>query len=454
MNFKKQFCLFIIFLAYIPVLSQSIRDGMRQPIPSMIMPVTFETFSTWTSDTASARVQILYRINGGFLFFSRSSNASKEEYTAQAEVVAEILDTLNNTVAREIQPVRVLRSSLPDETDKPNDIQGTLLFSLKPGIYHIMFEAKDSESGKSITNHDTRITIPKIQKDSINISVPLLVERLRNDSLTFVCPVFVPVNRGESISFGTPPPAYIFPVLTTDTLSDVKVHWKIIGRSDHDRDEKQQWSDSTYRIIQGVPQLTDTKNEIRCTIVDSNASSKVLYLPIPFEKIPEGHYRLALSLQAGNKHVEREWHFNILWKNKPRSLQNLDIAINALQHIATEGELSQMRGFLSNDSKKFEEFWKKKNPDTTRAFNPVMTEYYRRVDEAIQKYSSSKDEDGYKTDRGRILILFGHPSRTDRSLKPSSVPTEVWTYEKLRKYFIFTDRNRNGNYELTQAEIY
>ena len=159
-------------------------------------------------------------------------------------------------------------------------------------------------------------------------------------------------------------------------------------------------------------------------------------------------------MQAEKKHVEREWPFDVVWRNKPRSLVNLDIAINALQHIATEGEMSQMRGFLSTDSKKFSEFWKKKNPDTTRAYNPVMAEYYHRVDEAIQKYSTPKEVDGYRTDRGRILILFGHPTRIDRSLKPSSVPTEVWMYEKLRKYFIFTDRIRNGNYELTQAETY
>jgi GWxTD domain-containing protein len=455
MKFGKHYRLFVVLLLVsIPAMSQPARDNMQQPMPGMNMPVTFETFSTWTSDSTTAQVEILYRIDGRFLFFSRNSNTVKEEYTAQAEVIVEILDTLKNTVARKIQPVQVLRSSLPTETEKPNDIQGSLTFTLKPGAYHIVFEAKDSESGKSITNHDTRITIPKTQKDSISVSGPLLVERLRNDSLAFVHPLFTPVNRGESVSFGTTP-AYIFQIFAADTLSNFKLHWNIIGKSETDGDHEQHWSDSTYRVLNGLPHITSVNNGIRCTVIDSNMHSKIVYLPIPFEKIPEGRYRLTMTLQTGTKHLEREWHVEVLWKNKPRSLMNLDIAINALQHIATEEELSQMRGFLSsNNAQKFFEFWKKKNPDTTRAYNSAMAEYYRRVDEATQKYSTSKEGDGYRTDRGRILILFGHPSRTDRSLKPSSVPTEVWTYEKLRKYFIFTDRNRSGNYELTQAETY
>jgi GWxTD domain-containing protein len=269
-----------------------------------------------------------------------------------------------------------------------------------------------------------------------------------------VHPVFIPVNRGESIAFGTTS-AYVLQLLAIDSLSNFKLHWNIIGHPENDQDKEQRWSDSTFRVFNGIPQVTAEKNKICYTVLDSNVSSKIVYFSIPFEKIPEGRYRFLLSLQGNMIHLEREWNINVVWKNKPRSLMNLDIAINALRHIATEDELSQMRGFLSsNNTQRFYEFWKKKNSDTTRAYNPVMAEYYRRVDETIQKYSTSKEEDGYRTDRGRILILFGHPSRTDRSLKPSSVPTEVWTYEKLRKYFIFTDKNRNNNYELTQAETY
>ncbi len=113
-NIRKRLCLFFMLFAYVQTFSQSMRNEMRQEVPGISDPVTFETFSVWTSDSIAARVQILYRINGDFLFFSKNANAVKEEYIAQAEVVAEILDTLYNTVAREIQPVQIFPFFIAD----------------------------------------------------------------------------------------------------------------------------------------------------------------------------------------------------------------------------------------------------------------------------------------------------------------------------------------------------
>ena len=105
------------------------------------------------------------------------------------------------------------------------------------------------------------------------------------------------------------------------------------------------------------------------------------------------------------------------------------------------------RGYL-----RFMEFWKKRDPDTTTAYNEVMAEFYRRVDESIRRFSSLKENDGFKTDRGRIFILYGTPTTTERRLLPNSTPTEAWTYQNIRRKFIFTDPSRSGSYILTETE--
>jgi GWxTD domain-containing protein len=133
----------------------------------------------------------------------------------------------------------------------------------------------------------------------------------------------------------------------------------------------------------------------------------------------------------------------------------LNLAIDALKHIATEEEISSMTTLNSRKSmKEFQEFWRKQSPDTTCAYNPRMAEYYRRVDEAIKRFSTRDEMDGYRTDRGRILILFGSPSITNRLLKPNTPPSEIWTYEKLRKRLTFVDRQRIGNFILEKEEKY
>jgi hypothetical protein len=81
-----------------------------------------------------------------------------------------------------------------------------------------------------------------------------------------------------------------------------------------------------------------------------------------------------------------------------------------------------------------------------------MAEYYYRVDDALRRFSTSRENDGYKTDRGRIYILYGPPQKSERSLQPNSAPTEIWTYDRLHRRFIFIDTEKNGNYVLSQSE--
>jgi GWxTD domain-containing protein len=152
---------------------------------------------------------------------------------------------------------------------------------------------------------------------------------------------------------------------------------------------------------------------------------------------------------------KKDFLFDIIWPSRPHSLSDFKIAVDALHHIASEAELDSITAFSPSRSKRaFAEFWKKRNPDTTRAYNPVMAEYYRRVDISLKRFSTSNEADGYRTDRGRIYILFGSPSIINRLLKPNAVPTEIWTYEKLHRRFIFTDQRKTGNYLLIKMENY
>jgi hypothetical protein len=80
-----------------------------------------------------------------------------------------------------------------------------------------------------------------------------------------------------------------------------------------------------------------------------------------------------------------------------------------------------------------------------------MTQYYRRVDYAIRTFGTLRQPDGFRSDRGRIFILYGPASTTERSLDPSSGFKEVWVYSRFKKKFVFVDENKSGNYILVSA---
>jgi GWxTD domain-containing protein len=67
-----------------------------------------------------------------------------------------------------------------------------------------------------------------------------------------------------------------------------------------------------------------------------------------------------------------------------------------------------------------EQFWQRRNPDPDSTDNPVKEEHYRRIAYANEHYSSGMP--GWKSDRGRMYIIWGKPD----SLETHTLG-ETWT---------------------------
>jgi hypothetical protein len=77
-----------------------------------------------------------------------------------------------------------------------------------------------------------------------------------------------------------------------------------------------------------------------------------------------------------------------------------------------------------------------------------MAEYYRRVDHATRNFGTLRIPDGSRSDMGKIFILYGPATRTERSLNPGGGHIETWFYDRLRKKFVFVDQDKKGTYTL------
>ncbi len=64
-------------------------------------------------------------------------------------------------------------------------------------------------------------------------------------------------------------------------------------------------------------------------------------------------------------------------------------------------------------------------------------------------------KEGWKTDRGRVFIVFGPPDRVERGT-PSRYTQgdyEVWYYDELREKFVFLDEYGFGDFRLVLGNI-
>lgn len=98
-------------------------------------------------------------------------------------------------------------------------------------------------------------------------------------------------------------------------------------------------------------------------------------------------------------------------------------------------------------------FWKDRDPDPATDVNESRIQYARRLETVNQQFGNVQTP-GYKTDRGRVFLVYGQPDEIERN--PVSVdvkPYETWYYHSLQggSEFIFVDKSGFGIYELVHS---
>jgi GWxTD domain-containing protein len=163
-------------------------------------------------------------------------------------------------------------------------------------------------------------------------------------------------------------------------------------------------------------------------------------------------FTLRLDAGAGGRHETRTRTFTIRIPGVPASIHNLELAIRELRYIASSGEIKKMLQANGAERQRlFQEFWKKHDQNATGTENPLMEEYYRRVDYSNEHFATNRP--GWENDRGRIYIRYGEPTDVERHpFEAGSRPYEIWYYSALALRFEFVDVTGFGDYTLVSPE--
>jgi GWxTD domain-containing protein len=126
---------------------------------------------------------------------------------------------------------------------------------------------------------------------------------------------------------------------------------------------------------------------------------------------------------------------------------------------------------LKNDEEResfIQQFWDRRNPDPRSPYNAFKEEHYRRIAYANEKYASGIP--GWRTDRGRIYILWGKPDQLETHPtggiyyrnhlegggSTSTFPFEKWWYRHIDGVgddieMEFVDSSNSGEYRLAMS---
>jgi GWxTD domain-containing protein len=140
---------------------------------------------------------------------------------------------------------------------------------------------------------------------------------------------------------------------------------------------------------------------------------------------------------------------SVNWSGLDEHIRDLEEAIDQLQYIAKRNEIDHIKGGRTPAERltRFQAFWDKRDPTPNTPRNERMEEYYYRIDYANRRFTSLRD--GWRTDRGHVMVLFGEPDNVESHPFDFNVrPYEVWYYYRIGRRFVFIDRSNVGDYEL------
>lgn len=292
-------------------------------------------------------------------------------------------------------------------------------FDLAPGEYGLKCYVEDANSRVS-TAQETKFKV-KTFGDSLSLSSILLISEVVKDANG---ERYVP-NVSKLVSSKTKELPFYFEVY-----------------SDKDQDVYLDYTLTDWMKNKSFNQLDPHKLK---------AGANTIFYTIKNTNFSLGEYTLKVDLKDSDWNLIKSAEKNLTAKifGVPGSITDLDKAIDEMRYIASPEEMDSLQAGKNYADKlqRFMEFWDNKKPNKNSDDNPVLYEYFRRIDYANKNFKGLGE--GWRSDMGMIYVTFGPPSNVERHpLDPDSPPYEVWDYYELNRSFVFVDRTGFGDYRL------
>ncbi|MFZ1519150.1 MAG: GWxTD domain-containing protein, partial [Ignavibacteriaceae bacterium] len=137
------------------------------------------------------------------------------------------------------------------------------------------------------------------------------------------------------------------------------------------------------------------------------------------------------------------------------SEEELDDLFAKSKYVASNLEIDKYERLSTIDGKRefMFEFWKAKDEISATPENEFYRQYLQRIELCNDRYTSM-GKAGWKTDRGRIFLLYGEPTEIERYPNQLETrPYETWQYTEIEGgvYFIFADLTGFSDYTLINS---
>jgi len=139
---------------------------------------------------------------------------------------------------------------------------------------------------------------------------------------------------------------------------------------------------------------------------------------------------------------------------KGLSEKELDDKFGPMKFVASETEIKMYRkSDMAGKRQIIARFWDRRDNSPQTPINEARQEFEDRLKYSNEQFRTAR-QPGWKTDMGRVYIIYGPPSEVERF--PSSLekkPYQIWTYNDVEGgiIFVFVDKTGFGSMELVHS---
>ncbi|MBK7105861.1 MAG: GWxTD domain-containing protein [Ignavibacteriae bacterium] len=335
------------------------------------------------------------------------------------------------------------------------DLVGILSYKIPHGKYNFEIIALDNYSQNNTKKINEVIELIPLEKNKIHISDIQLCSNIIHEDANPNSIYFK--NSLETI----PNPKSVYgsklPVLfyylefynkQKENFNDLKMK-RIIYKNEkiQHSDEEKITLDNNSIVKAGFVKISKFSSgtyTLSVNIVDSQNhllanSSKKFYVFNPGIKDDE---KIESTILAGSE-------FDLMTEDE------CDYNFEISKYIAAKSEIQLYEKLSQIEAKRkfLFDFWRKRDIDPNTPSNEFKVKYLERLDYVNSDFSN-KFREGYKTDRGRVVLMYGRPDRIDTFENESTIkPYEIWYYDNMEGgvLFVFGDTMGISDLELLHS---
>ena len=377
-----------------------------------------EIFRSFTEDGQNNKIILYSEMLYDDITFIRQNDNS---FNAKIEFVILIL----NDNEEQVHSKNLIKELNEWNYDLTNSREKKMIlneeFTVPAGDYVIKVQANDLTSKKSI-NRKVEIKLKDISEKSVVLSDILLLENIVTDSTGKLISIVPKIknNFPEKLEYFF----IYYELYSAKVPKNVQIRYQFISKSE-------EVTLDSLIVIQAEK------------IVSSH------YFKIEKKRLQKNNYNIVLKLEDNDDSSERRKLISFYWVTTPQSSEDISLALRQMRYIISGDSLDKYLDAEIEEQKLFfKTYWELRDPNPNSTVNELMEEYFGRVNQSNREFSTFENN-GWLTDRGRLLIKFGHPDDVERHpFELHTNPYVIWRYYSLRKIFLFTDRTGFGDYQL------